>query len=152
MTFTMCIDISIIWPSRYGEIWAITKAVSVYVDSLQVFLDFNGEESVYYYVETYIFLFFNPTNLANLLLLFSLLTHFAFIFFAVWSVSLACEQSEKNHFFSLQSDNKNPHIFAYFRFKRIWAAHPRYRPSQVAPDLRWRGGRVEFRKCVRPQI
>jgi hypothetical protein len=27
-----------------------------------------------------------------------------------------------------------------------------YRPSQVAPDLRWRGGRVEFRKCVRPQI
>ncbi len=56
-------------------------------------------------------------------LLFSL---FAFIFFAVWSVSLACEQSEKNHCFSLQIENKNPHIFAYFRFKRIWAAHPNY--------------------------
>jgi hypothetical protein len=54
--------------------------------SSQVFLDFNGEESVYYYVETYIILFFNLTNLAN----FSLLTHFAFIFFAVWSVSLSC--------------------------------------------------------------
>ncbi len=27
-----------------------------------------------------------------------------------------------------------------------------YRPSQVATNLRWRGGRVEFRKCVRPQI
>ncbi len=58
------------------------------------------------------------------LCLFASLTHFAFIFFAVWSVSLACEQSEKNLFFSLQSENKNPHIFAYFRFKRIWAAHP----------------------------
>jgi hypothetical protein len=47
------------------------------------------------------------------------LTHFALIFFAVWSVSLACEQSEKKHFFSLQSENENPHIFAYFRFMRI---------------------------------
>ncbi len=56
-----------------------------------------------------------PSNFywnCNFSLLFSLLTHFALIFFAVWSVSLACEQSEKTH------------IFAYFRFKRIWAAHP----------------------------
>ncbi len=60
----------------------------------------------------------------NFSLLFSLLAHFALIFFSVWNVSLACEQSVKNHFFSLQSENKNPHIFAYFRFKRIWAAHP----------------------------
>ena len=68
-----------------------------------------------------------PSNFywnCNFSLLFSLLTHFAFIFFAVWNVSLACEQSEKTHFFSLQSENENPHIFAYFRFKRIWAAHP----------------------------
>ncbi len=50
---------------------------------------------------------------------------FAFIFFAVWSVSLDCEQSKKKPFFSLQSENKNPHIFACFRFKRIWVAHPR---------------------------
>jgi hypothetical protein len=63
-----------------------------------------------------------PSNFywkGNFSLLFSLLTHFALIFFAVWNVSLACEQSEKTHFFSLQSENENPHIFAYFRFKRI---------------------------------
>ncbi len=56
---------------------------------------------------------------------------FAFIFFAVWSVSLDCEQSEKNHFFSLQSENKNPHIFACFRFKRIWAAHPTFHTNEL---------------------
>jgi hypothetical protein len=44
---------------------------------------------------------------------------FRFHFFAVWNISLACEQSEKKPFFSLQSENENPHIFAYFRFKRI---------------------------------
>jgi hypothetical protein len=55
----------------------------------------------------------------NFSLPFSLLTRFAFIFFAVWNISLACEQSEKNPIFSLQSENENPHIFAYFRFKRI---------------------------------
>ena len=31
---------------------------------------------------------------------------FAFIIFAFWSVSLACEQSEKTPFFSLQSEKK----------------------------------------------
>ncbi len=45
---------------------------------------------------------------------FSLLTHLTFIFFAVWSVSLSWEQSENNHFFSLQSENKNPHISLIF--------------------------------------
>jgi hypothetical protein len=63
-----------------------------------------------------------PSNFnwnCNFSLLFSLLTHFAFIFFAVWSVSLDCEQSEKSYFFSLQSENENPHIFACFHFKRI---------------------------------
>jgi hypothetical protein len=57
-------------------------------------------------------------------LLFSLLTQFALIFFAVWNVSLPCEQSEKTHFISLQSEKENPQTFAYFRFKRIWAEHP----------------------------
>jgi hypothetical protein len=50
---------------------------------------------------------------------FSLPTHFAFIFFAVWNVSLACEQSENTHIFSLQSENEDHHILTYFRFKRI---------------------------------
>jgi hypothetical protein len=40
--------------------------------------------------------------------LFLLLTHFAFIFFAVWSVSLNCEQSEKTHFFRFKARTKIP--------------------------------------------
>jgi len=56
-------------------------------------------------------------------------------FFAVWSVSLSCEQSENSHFFSLQSENKNPHIFACFRFKRIWAAHPIQRFNGLCAQL-----------------
>ncbi len=50
---------------------------------------------------------------------------FAFIIFAFWSVSLACEQSEKNPFFSLQSEKKKGIFFAFFRFKRKRAAHPK---------------------------
>jgi hypothetical protein len=38
------------------------------------------------------------------------------------------------------------------QISQAWENLRGYRPSQVAPDLRWRGGRVEFRKCVRPQI
>ncbi len=54
-------------------------------------------------------------------LIFLLLTQFAFIFFAVWNVSLPCEQSEKTHFFSLQSEMKIPTfslIFALSEYER----------------------------------
>ncbi len=47
----------------------------------------------------------------------SLLTHFAFIFFAVWSVSLDCEQTEK----TFHSENKNPTfslVFAFSEYER----------------------------------
>ncbi len=38
------------------------------------------------------------------------------------------------------------------QISQAWDNLRGYRPSQVATNLRWRGGRVEFRKCVRPQI
>ncbi len=73
-------------------------------------------------------------------------------FFAVWSVSLDCEQSEKKHFFSLQSENENPHIFACFRLKRIWAAHPRsweyINRSQTHEWGNWDWGRAIPRKGI----
>ena len=49
-----------------------------------------------------------PGLLCNFSLLLLLLTHFAFIFFAVWSVSLSCEQSENNHFFRFKARTKIP--------------------------------------------
>jgi hypothetical protein len=58
-----------------------------------------------------------PSNFywnCNSSLLLSLLTQFAFIFFAVWSVWLSCEQREKG-------DYKSPHfslIFALSEFVR----------------------------------
>ncbi len=57
-----------------------------------------------------------PSNFywnCNFSLLFSLLTHL----FAVFC--LHANKEKKKHFFSLQSEIENPHIFAYFRFMRI---------------------------------
>jgi hypothetical protein len=55
-----------------------------------------------------------PSNFCwncNFSLHFSLLTYFALIFFAVWSVSLACEQSEKKTlFFASKRERKSPHF------------------------------------------
>ncbi len=47
------------------------------------------------------------------------------LFSLSWSVSLKAKISEKTHFFSRK---KNRLIFAYFRFKRKWAAHPKSVP------------------------
>ena len=47
-------------------------------------------------------------------LLFSLLTQFALIFFAVWNVPLPCEQSEKTHFFRFKARTKIPKFSLIF--------------------------------------
>jgi hypothetical protein len=54
-------------------------------------------------------------------LLSSLLAHFGFFFFAVSSVSLACEQSEKNTFFRFKARTKIPTfslVFALSEYER----------------------------------
>jgi hypothetical protein len=63
---------------------------------------------------------------------------------------------EANHLYMMKLALINPSLtITYKDLSQISQACENlrgYRPSQVAPDLRWRGGRVEFRKCVRPQI
>jgi hypothetical protein len=57
-------------------------------------------------------------------LLFSLLTQFAFIFFAAWNVSLPCEQSEKTHFFRFKARTKIPTFSLIFALKANMSGAP----------------------------
>ena len=56
------------------------------------------------------------------------------LFSLSWSVSLEAKISEKNLFFRFKAKKNRP-IFAYFRLKRKWAAHPIQLSSFVLQTL-----------------